>query len=88
MATDRPTAYPHDADDFGRCLGLLDAVPEYRGRLKKMADVSETWAAIVEIWDELEALYRSGTPADYEAIYTRLQGAANTSRAGRATASM
>ena len=52
--------YPHDADDFGRCIGLLDAEPEIRGKLGVMADCGPQWAAIVQRWDELERLYRAG----------------------------
>ena len=36
---------------------LLDAVPEWRARLGEMAKVGPEWAALVERWAELEALY-------------------------------
>jgi hypothetical protein len=55
-------SYPHDAGDFGRCVGLLKTVPELRPRLAKMAEVNRYWAALVSKWDEIEAL--SG---DYQA---------------------
>lgn len=51
--------YPHDGDDLGRCLGLLDAVPEYRIRLGEMAAIGPEWAALVENWDELERMCRA-----------------------------
>ena len=47
--------HPHDPDDMDRCLKLLDRVPALRERLPKMAEVSKTWAALVERWDEIEA---------------------------------
>lgn len=50
--------YPHDPDDLGRCLRLLACVPEWRLRIDEMAAVSPPWAALVEHWDELEALWR------------------------------
>lgn len=57
--------YPHDASDFGRCVGLLNAVPELRVDLPKMASLNRYWAALVEQWDEIEALsdYRAQTQA-------------------------
>lgn len=58
--TGRPCdgSYPHDRDDLGRCIKLLEAIPELRDRLPKMSEVGRAWAAYVEHWDELEALYR------------------------------
>lgn len=55
-------AYPHDPDDFGRCLGLLDACPELRERLPEMAATGPEWAALVAHWDELEALLNQEAP--------------------------
>ena len=51
-------AHPYDPSDFGRCLGLLDAVPEIRPYIAKMAEYGKVWAAYVEHWDELETLYK------------------------------
>ena len=51
-------AHPYDPDDFGRCLGLLEAVPELRLHIAKMAEYGKVWAAYVEHWDELETLYK------------------------------
>jgi hypothetical protein len=53
---------PSDPSDLGRCLGLLDFVPEWRARLPEMAAVSAEWAALVPIWDRIEALYREERP--------------------------
>ena len=55
--------YPLDPSDLGRCLGLLDAVPEWRARLPELAALSPQWAALVANWDRLEALYREELPA-------------------------
>jgi hypothetical protein len=49
---------PIDPSDLGRCIGLLDAVPEFRPLLPRMAEVSPLWAAFIEAWTELEGLYR------------------------------
>lgn len=48
---------PYDPSDFRRCLLLLDAVPEFRGRLEEMKKVSEYWKLLIENWSELERLY-------------------------------
>lgn len=49
--------YPADPADFGRCFRLLQAVPEWRTRLSEVAPVSDVWAALIERWGEVEALY-------------------------------
>lgn len=60
---ERRTDHPYDPSDLGRCIGLLDAVPELRPHLPAMADVSPQWARLVAAWDELEALYWIESPA-------------------------
>jgi hypothetical protein len=55
-------AHPHDPADFGRCLGLLIAVPEFRPRLAEMSNCSSQWSAIVAAWNELETLYNEEFP--------------------------
>ncbi len=61
--------YPHDDGDLGRCIGLLEAVPEYRDRLPEMRAIGPEWAALVDAWDELEVLYR----ADDGRLYKRMK---------------
>lgn len=48
---------PHDAGDFGRCLRLLENVPELRAYLPAVIEVCPQWAPLVPIWDELTLLY-------------------------------
>lgn len=55
----REYAHPADGDDFGRCVRLLDAVPEFRERLEKMRTKSEEWSRLVDCWAEAESLYRT-----------------------------
>lgn len=55
-----PVAYPHDAGDFGRCVGLLDAVPFFREYLPCVSESHPVWAKLVEQWADLEAAYRKG----------------------------
>jgi hypothetical protein len=47
--------YPRDSSDLGRCIKLLDAVPEFRSRISEMASAGKYWAALVPHWGELEA---------------------------------
>jgi hypothetical protein len=47
-------SHPHDPDDLNRCLKLLRCAPELRYSIKKMADISTEWAALVARWDEIE----------------------------------
>lgn len=49
--------HPQDASDFGRCVRLLEAVPELRPWLAKMSACGPAWDRFVGYWDELEALY-------------------------------
>lgn len=45
--------YPRDAGDFGRCEGLLKAVPDLQAELPRMAEVNAYWAALVPRWDDI-----------------------------------
>lgn len=51
--------HPWDPSDFRRCLLLLKTVPEFKEKISLMADVSETWARIVNHWDEIEQVLLS-----------------------------
>ena len=51
--------WPDDPDDFSRCLMFLDAVPEARAALPRMAEVNRHWAALVARWDEIETTFHS-----------------------------
>lgn len=55
-------SYPLDPDDLGRCIALLDLVPEYRERLHEMGKISPVWAQLVTHWDEIERLYHEEAP--------------------------
>lgn len=52
--------YPRDSGDFGRCLGLLLAVPDLQKRLPVMAEYGPEWAALIAEWDSLAADYGAG----------------------------
>jgi hypothetical protein len=45
--------YPHDPDDLGRCLRLLELFPDWKPRMREMAARSPGWAGLVARWDEV-----------------------------------
>lgn len=51
-------AHPLDPSDFARCQKFLDAVPGARGRIGEMRKVSESWSNLVDVWGELEDIYK------------------------------
>lgn len=68
--------WPHDPADFGRCVGLLDAVPELRPHLGVLAgpEHGPAWNAMAAEWETLEAAYREDLPAgESERLYQRLR---------------
>lgn len=66
--------HPSDPDDFKRCVKFLDAVPEARQNLKKIAALSEVWARLVEHWDELEDLFHEEWPSrNAPKLYERMK---------------
>jgi hypothetical protein len=50
-------SHPYDPDDLNRCLLLLEAVPEIRDHMGRVAAMSETWRKIVERWDDVEKCF-------------------------------
>lgn len=67
------TDTPRDADDFGRCVQLLDAVPTLRASLQQMASVSAGWANLVAEWPALEALHRSDPDDRWQQLTARIR---------------
>lgn len=55
--------HPMDGGDLGRCLRLLDLIPEWKPRLPEMAAVSLYWAALVKDWADLERLSKLTAPS-------------------------
>lgn len=63
-------SHPHDADDLGRCLRLIQAFPGWRDRLPEVAAAypDTPWPAIIAKWDVLAA----STPEDQNHILRAL----------------
>ncbi|MDD2246402.1 MAG: hypothetical protein PHC39_04890 [Proteiniphilum sp.] len=61
---------PHDPSDFYRCHKLLQAVPEWNGKLNRVAKVFPHWQVFVDNWDLLESLLEqeSMSPKLYAAL--------------------
>ena len=49
--------FPRDADDFGRCLKMLEACPDLAESAPKVGNASTEWTLLVEEWATLEQLY-------------------------------
>ena len=54
--------WPHDPDDLRRCLLFLYACPAAREHLHKAKALGGAWPALIDAWDELEALLNSEVP--------------------------
>ncbi len=50
-------SHPYDPDDLNRCLLLLEAVPEIRQHMDKLAAINETWGKLIGRWDEVEQCF-------------------------------
>lgn len=46
---------PSDPADLGRCLRLLEAIPEWKPRMVEMVECSPQWAHMMTYWDEIAA---------------------------------
>ncbi len=66
---------PADPSDFGRCVRLLEAVPELRPHLLSLTESTspKVWQRIAGEWDSLEAMYREELPTgNCPKLYKRL----------------
>jgi hypothetical protein len=46
---------PRDPADLGRCLRLLELIPEWKPRMHEMAKLGGRWPAAVKCWEEISA---------------------------------
>lgn len=69
--------YPRDPDDFGRCLKMVEAVPEFKGIIYKMNDYGPEWMAVARHWDSWEKLYLENDGRD---LYDLMQSAFKAAR--------
>ncbi|HBE9179209.1 TPA: hypothetical protein KNH08_002085 [Serratia fonticola] len=64
--------YPRDPDDLGRCIRLIEAVPEFEGLIPEMADRSAHWTAVTSNWADWVYMYQTG---DTVGLYTAMKDA-------------
>jgi hypothetical protein len=57
--------YPSDPDDLNRCLLLLDLIPEWRPRIREMANYSREWSSIALNLDALESEFLEEVGLDW-----------------------
>lgn len=64
-------AYPRDPDDLGRCIRLIEAVPEFGGKIPEMAHRGAKWLAVTSNWARWAEMYDDGD----ESLYDTMQAA-------------
>ncbi|MEY0266952.1 hypothetical protein [Morganella morganii] len=63
-------AFPWDPSDLGRCIRLIDAVPEMEGFISQMQSHGPEWEAVVANWDVWKEMYNKG---DGENLYQKMK---------------
>jgi hypothetical protein len=48
---------PSDVADFGRCIRLLECIPEWKPRMAEMAGAGGLWPTMSKYWPALTATY-------------------------------
>lgn len=51
--------YPRDPHDFGRCLRLVEAVPELESKIRDMSQHGKKWSVVAAHWHEWAEVYRA-----------------------------
>ncbi|MBE0467975.1 MAG: hypothetical protein IBX55_00405 [Methyloprofundus sp.] len=51
-------SHPRDASDFGRCIGLVERVPDVKSAFSIICEASKEWRGIIDHWTELVELHR------------------------------
>ena len=50
---------PSDSGDLGRCLRLLELIPEWGPRISEMGQYGPSWAGLIEEWAGIVELYNT-----------------------------
>jgi hypothetical protein len=50
-------SHPSDPSDLGRCLRLLELIPEWKPRIQEMAQHCPGWAGLIGDWGNIVDLY-------------------------------
>ena len=51
--------YPHDPGDLGRCIRLIECVPEFKDCIHKMNAHGSKWQQVVLYWEQWSELYKT-----------------------------
>jgi len=46
-------SFPWDPSDIGRCFRLIEAVPEWGGRINEMGKYNKQWQRLADHWEEI-----------------------------------
>lgn len=76
---DSEHAYPYDSADFGRCVGLIEAVPEFADKIPMMEACGPVWSVLAKMWPDLQQLYKAG---EFEQV-TKMIGVVIKNNIGR-----
>lgn len=55
---------PWDPADFGRCHRLLQAIPEWEGRIEEVAVQYPEWRPFVDNWPKMKEIYECDEPTE------------------------
>lgn len=61
-------AYPRDPDDLGRCIRLIEAVPEFGAKIPEMSHRGKEWLAVTTNWAEWVEMYHANDERLYDAM--------------------
>lgn len=64
-APEKQAYCPYDPADLGRCLRLLELVPEWKPELHLLQSVSPQWKALVDNWKELHEMMEDESGIDW-----------------------
>lgn len=65
-----PNHYPRDPDDLGRCIRLIEAVPDFEGLVYLLYGHGHEWDAVAKNWERWKLLYAAG---DESELYSEMQ---------------
>jgi hypothetical protein len=65
---DQSPHFPHDVDDFSRCVFLWNTEPETKNGLALLASVSGPWKRLADHWQQLLDLYERDRDACHKLV--------------------
>lgn len=65
-------AIPHDPDDLGRCIRMIQAMPGLKGSTHLMCGHGVMWSAVANNWERWSEMYNA---EQWEALYDEMKAA-------------